>query len=168
MERKYGDRQSTIAWYKELCYPVQWQVRKKYTAILFLKSGLNNASTATPGKIVTVNDKAFALPINENLVDKWIKAAAEEEEEDTTEAGKHNQKKSKAAERMRGMCTGATAKSGQCKLGGWNRDGMVHFNELFALVKEDRACPQASMMEQKLFEFCKSVKPDTNGDACSL
>lgn len=129
-----------------------------------MKLALNNASTATPGKIVTVSDEAFALLVYENYVDKWIKAAAKEEEEDTTEAGRDNQKKNKAAERMRGMYTGATAKSGQCKFGGWNRDGMVRFNELFALVKEDRASPQATVMERKLLEFCRSIKPGTDGD----
>ncbi len=95
---------------------------------MFLKSSLKDPNTATPGKIVTVSDKAFALLIYENFVDKWIKAAAKEEEEDPTEAGQHNQNINKATERMRGMYTGATAKSGQCKLEGWNRDGMVRFN----------------------------------------
>jgi hypothetical protein len=117
-------------------------------------------------KLVIVSDEAFALLINENFVDKWIKAAAKEEEEDTTEAGQHNQKKNnKAPEGMQGTySTGATAKRGKCIFGGWNRDGMVRVNELFALVKEDRACPQATMMEQKLLDFCKSIKPGTDGD----
>jgi hypothetical protein len=72
--------------------------------------------------------------------------------------------KNKAAEQMGAMYTCATAKSGQCKFGGWNRDGMVRFHELFALVKEDRACPQATVMERKLLEFCKLIKPGTDGD----
>lgn len=113
-----------------------------------------------------MSDEAFALLIYENYVDKWIKAAAKGGEEETKEAGQDNQKKKKkAAERMRGMYTGASAKSGQCKFGGWNRAGMVRFNELFALVKEDRASPQATEMERKLLEFCRSIKPGTDGDA---
>jgi hypothetical protein len=43
-----------------------------------LKSALNNANTATPGKIGTVSDKAFALLIYKNYLDQWIKAAAKE------------------------------------------------------------------------------------------
>lgn len=132
--------------------------RAKYTAILFLKLALNDANDATPGKIVTVSDEAFALLTYENYVAKWIRAAKEEEEE-ATKAGQDDQKKNKAAERKRGLYTGASIKSGQCKMGGWSRDGMVRFNELFAMVKEDRASPQASMMEQKLLEFCKTMQP---------
>ena len=41
---------------------------------------------------------------------------------------------------------------------------MVQFNELFALVKEDRASSQATEMERKLLEFCRSMKPGTDGD----
>jgi hypothetical protein len=133
----------------------------KYTAILFLKSALNDANDATPGKIVTVSDEAFALLTYENYDAKWIKAAKEEEE--ATEAVRDDQQKNKPAERKRGLYTGATEKSGQCKLGGWNRDGIKRFNELFEMVKEDRASPQANLMEQKLLEFCKATKP-TGGD----
>jgi hypothetical protein len=48
--------------------------------------------------------------------------------------GQNNQKKIKAAERMRGMFTNATVKSGQCKFGGWNRDGMVRFMNYLLLL----------------------------------
>ena len=51
---------------------------KENRASPFLKSGLNRANTATPGRIVTVSEMAFALLIYKNYVNKWIK---EEEEE---------------------------------------------------------------------------------------
>ncbi len=93
MERKHGDWQSTTTWFQKLRYPMQRQVRNEIHCYLVLKSALNDANTATPGKIVvTVSDEAFALLIYENYVDKWIKAAAKEEEEDTAEAGQDNQK----------------------------------------------------------------------------
>ena len=52
---------------------------------------------ATPDKIVTVSDEAFALLIYENYVHKRIKVAAKGGEEDATEAGQDNQKKNKKA-----------------------------------------------------------------------
>ena len=67
--------------------------------------------------------------------------------------------------RKLGKYTGATEKSGHCKYGGWNRDGMARFNEFHALVKEDRACPQATKMERELvLEFCKAGAPMTDVD----
>ncbi len=45
---------------------------------------------------------------------------------------------------------------------------MKRFNEFFALIKEDRACPQATAMEGKLLEFCNSKRPHTtDGDGAN-
>jgi hypothetical protein len=40
---------------------------------------------------------------------------------------------------------------------------MARFNELHALVKEDRACPQATEMERELLAFCCKGRPNTDG-----
>jgi hypothetical protein len=56
--------------------------------------------------------------------------------------------------KQRGRYTGK--KCGHCKYGGWSCDGMSCFNELFKLVQEDRACPDAEAMEKELLSYCRS------------
>jgi hypothetical protein len=135
----------------------------KYTACFLISALTNNA---IPGKIVTISDEAFALLLYENYISKWIEIAAENrnEEEGTPEVGRDQRNKKKAEQRRRGKYTGAEAKTGQCKFGGWSQKGMKRFNTLYALVKEDRASPQAAEMERKLLEFCNSNRQSTDGD----
>jgi hypothetical protein len=38
---------------------------------------------------------------------------------------------------------------------------------VFALVKEDRACPQATATDDKLLEFCYLKRPHTDGDGAN-
>ncbi len=78
-----------------------------------------------------------------------------EEKEEATETEQDNRGKKKAPERRRGKYTGASAKGGHWKFGGWSTKGMKRFNAFFALIKEDRTCPQATAMEGKLLEFRK-------------
>lgn len=134
--------------------------RTKFTNLVSLASETN--STA---KIVTASDEAFALLLFDNYMDKWVKMAnTTKEPEPEDEGDDQNKKKSAGTNRRRGKYTGAAAKSGHCKFGGWNREGMARFNELYALVREDRACPQANEMERKLLEFCNSKKPNVGSD----
>ena len=44
--------------------------------------------------------------------------------------------------------------SGTCKYGGWSHAGMRRFNELYDLVVEDRACPQAAAVEKEFLDYC--------------
>jgi hypothetical protein len=142
-----------------------WGRRAKYTSLV------SEAATTdkTQGKIVTVSDEAFALLLFDNYIDKWVEMAAEstKEKEETLQGERDNQDKKKATERRRGKYTGASAKSGHCKFGGWSTKGMKRFNEFFALVKEDRASPQATAMEVKLLEICNSKRPHTDGDGAN-
>jgi hypothetical protein len=70
------------------------------------------------------------------------KTKTQNKEPQPEEAGDNqNKKKAAAANRRRGKYTGAAAKSGHCKFGGWNREGMARFNELYVMVREDRTCP---------------------------
>ncbi len=56
--------------------------------------------------------------------------------------------------RHRGKYT--SKKSGHFKYGGWSREGMARFIELYKLVREDRAYPQATAMEKELLAYCKA------------
>lgn len=91
-------------------------------------------------------------------------AELSKEKEENLQGKRDNQDKKKARDRRRGMYVGASSKSGHCKFGGWSTKGMKSFNKFFALVKEDRATPQATAMEGKLLEFCNSKRPHADGD----
>jgi hypothetical protein len=41
-----------------------------------------------------------------------------------------------------------------CKYGGWSHAGIRRFNELYDLVVEDRACPQAAAVEKEFLDYC--------------
>ena len=46
-------------------------------------------------------------------------------------------------------------KSGHCKHGGWCCEEISRFNDLYKLVHEDRACPQAATIARKFLAFCR-------------
>ena len=53
----------------------------------------------------------------------------------------------------------------------WRMEQRRHgaFYELFTtLIKENRASPQATATERKLLEFCKLIRPWTDGDGAQL
>ena len=127
--------------------------KMKYHAMI--SSAKLNMSTTE--RIVTVSDEAFALLLFENYIEKWVEAY-EATTEQVIEAEGNNRGKKKVLPRRRGKYTGAKARSGQCKFGGWNREGMARFNDLYNLVLEDRACPQAEAMERAFLEFCKTER----------
>ena len=110
-------------------------------------------------KTVTKSDEAFALLIFENYIDKWTSWATEgidaEEGDHTSGAGVPEVPLGgkKKQTRVRGRYT--SKKSGHCKYGGWSREGIARFNELYKLVHEDRACPEAAAMERELLAFCR-------------
>jgi hypothetical protein len=139
--------------------------KKSQIHSLLLKSALTN--NATPGKIVTISDEAFALLLYDNYIEKWIDMVAEKRNEQMdmpAQAGGDNRNKKKAAARRRGKSTRAAMKTGQCKFGGWSKARTNRFNAFYDLTKEDRGSPQVAEIEQKLLEFCNSKRPSTDGD----
>ena len=93
-------------------------------------------------KLVTISDKAFALLMYENYKDKWTKQGNEQEGQSVPSGKKV----------IRGKFT--VQNSGTCKYGGWSHAGMKRFNELYDLVVEDRACPQAAAVEKEFLDYC--------------
>ena len=114
----------------------QWSAHKKYQLIS------QATMTGSSDKLVTISDEAFALLMYENYFDKWTTQA------NATAAGSV-QRERKA---IRGKYT--VQNSGTCKYGGWSIDGMNRFNDLYALVKEDRKSPQAPAMEKEFLDYC--------------
>ena len=131
-------------------------------------------------KAVTVSDEAFALLLLENYRTKWFAQArkekkmieSEESENDrkmparrdhnrnvATKARDEENEEEEEAEGTRvtrGLYTGV--KTGKCKFGGWSREGMKRFNELYNLAWNNRCIPDAAEMEENLLAYIKSHK----------
>ena len=109
-------------------------------------------------KTVKISDEAFALLLFENYVDKWISTgttcANGLEDDRVAESELPGEQGRKKQPRHRGKYT--SKKSGHFKYGGRSREGMARFNELYKLVREDRACPQGTAMEKELLAYCKA------------
>ena len=114
----------------------QWSVQKQYQLISQAKM------TGSSDKLVTKSDEAFALLMYENYLDKWTTQGNEQ-------AGQSVQSGKKV---IRGKFT--VQNSGTCKYGGWSHAGMKRFNDLYDLVKEDRAFPQAAAVEKEFLDYC--------------
>ena len=114
----------------------QWSVQKKYQLIS------QATMTGSSEKLVTISDEAFALLVYENYKDKWTKQGNEQPGQ-LVQSGKKV---------IRGKFT--IQNSGTCKYGGWSHDSMKRFNELYNLVVEDRACPQAATVEKEFIDYC--------------
>lgn len=133
------------------------------------KKGLWLISEATQAggcaKMVTKSDEAFALLIFENYIDKWTSTTPDGAEGDGKVSGDGGHEVpvcgKKKQSRVRGLYT--SKKSGHCKYGGWSREGISRFNELYKLVHEDRACPQAAAMERKFLDYCRDLGGRTGG-----
>jgi hypothetical protein len=93
-------------------------------------------------KLVTISNEAFALLMYENYKDKGRKQGDEQ-------AGQSVLSRKKV---IRGKFT--VQNSGTCKYDGWIHAGMKRSNELYDLVVEDRACPQADAVEKEFLEYC--------------
>ncbi len=110
-------------------------------------------------RTVTISDEAFALLIFENYIDKWISTSADDmQDAGLVEADVPGEPGRRKQPRHRGKFT--SKKSGHCKY--W---GMARLNELYKLVCEDRACPQAAAMEGELLAFCKAKHGGVIGSA---
>jgi hypothetical protein len=111
----------------------QWSVQKQYQLI----------SQATmmgdSDKLVRISDKAFALLMYENLENKWTKQGNEQARQSV-----------QSKKIIRGKFTVQNTET--CKYGGWSHAGMKRFHELYDLVVEDRACPQAAAVEKEFLD----------------
>ena len=54
-----------------------------------------------------------------------------------------------------------------CKYGGWSMEGMARFNDLYEMVKEDRASQKAKEMEESFRMHCRRLagKQHPNGNS---
>ena len=117
-----------------------------------------SSSAAKHGKLVTISNEAFALLLYDNYIEKWVKTIQREEQqrlealESPQPASDGDRRRMPSKEREKGKYT--AQKTGHCKYGGWNREGMEAYNKFYHLVKADRACDQAMDMERELLAHC--------------
>jgi hypothetical protein len=114
----------------------QWSVQKQYQLISQV------TMMGSSDKLVTKSDEAFALLMYESYLDKWTTQGNEQ-------AGQSVQSGKKV---IRGKFT--VQNSGTCKYGRWSHAGMKRFNDLYNLVEEDRAFPQAAAVEKEFLDYC--------------
>lgn len=116
--------------------------------------------TGGQSKLVTRSDEAFGLLLFENYIDKWkmtTTVAARASGNNGTGQCESNRKS-----KLRGKYTGK--KSGHCKYGGWCHEGTTRFNELYAMVGEDRVSAQAAEMEKELLRYCHAQEYGNAGN----
>ena len=58
-------------------------------------------------------------------------------------------------------------RSGNCKYGGWTREGMARFNKLYKLVLADRADKFAEQSERQLLAYCNAKLLKEKGKAAA-
>ena len=123
---------------------------------------VSEAKDVSGYKIVTKSDEAFGLLLIENYMEKWQKMLDDGDDVEseapipisTAGAGTDGRRNRPTRRRITGKYT--AKKSGTtCKYGGWSVEGMARFNELYDMVKEDRACQQATEMEKAVLLKCK-------------
>ena len=129
----------------------------------------------TQEHVVTPSDEAFGLILFENYIDKWKLIANKKEEAekeiDEVAAGLEQgeaaqvQPKKKRNNKIYGIYT--KVRSGNCKYGGWTREGTARFNELYKLVLVDRASAFAEQAERQLLAYCKAQVLKTKGKAAA-
>jgi hypothetical protein len=95
---------------------------------------------------VTVGDEAFALLVLENCEDKWMDM--------------HSNKITKSKMTNKYTDGGSSVKSGRSRmLKGWSNKGLNRFNELFKMVRKDRARKDVTFEG----EFLNKMRDKCNG-----
>ncbi len=136
---------------ESVCGKRNWGRQKRHVLVL---EGIEKGGRA---KMVTKSNEAFALLIFENYVDMWATSTPDGSEHDDRIPGGGEPETTVRRKRkqLRLMGKYTHKKSGHCKYGGWSHEGISRLIDLYKLVHEDRACPQAAAMERKLLAFCR-------------
>ncbi len=125
-----------------VCGKRAWGKRKYQTT-------MSEATEKVTGElIVTVSDEAFALLLFENYIEKWIQRYDEEI------AGVETKK------RITGKYTRSSI--GYNEYVGWSEDGVIRFNELCNIVKDDRNSRNAKEVEEEILAGCGDRNMENN------
>ena len=118
---------------------IAWGSRKKY------RSRISDAVyDNTAEYIVTVSDEAFALLLYENYIGKWITRY-------------HNPPPpGEKGKKIMGKYTRSSI--GYAEYGGWCEEGVIRFNELCAIVVEDRKSRNAKDAEERVMLSLRRLK----------
>ena len=134
---------------------------------------ISDAKDVAGCKIVTKSDEAFGLLLIDNYMEKWKRKLVEEEGERVEEGSDsaNEERSDTVPKRKRVEAKYTTKRKGNtCKYGGWSMEGMTRFNELYDIVKKDRASPKAKEMEESFRMHCRTLagKHCPNGNSTTV
>ena len=138
VELDSGESWRSINWFRKQHWlvPVKRLSRKAMRRLLYWCT-----------KTTLVNGKKWGN-IEDNKDEQYEededKDEQKEEEDESVQSGP--QRKKTRTKALRGKYT--CHNNGTTKHGGWSDKGMARFNELYELVKKDRRCPRAVVMEK--------------------
>jgi len=120
--------------------------------VVGITSWRDSCTKSTVSEMATVSDEAFAYLLVENYWSTWSAVDLEKyQKESTFEKGSVKKKKRTATF---GKYTQNAY--GAKRFGGWTRDGLIWFNELYAEVKADRE-KNGIAIEQNFKTHCLST-----------
>ena len=105
-------------------------------------------------EMATVSDEAFTLLLLENYWDQWSTKNIDEYKSEVTIDEATNQKKKRKATWGK-FTSGAW---GSRRFGGWSKEGLVRFNQLYSQVEQDRKKENAAEVEETYRLKCVNNK----------
>ena len=105
-------------------------------------------------EMATISDEVVTLLLLENYWEGWSTKNLDEYKSEVTINETTNQKKKRKA--IWGKFTSGAW--GSRRFGGWSKEGLVQFNELYSQVEEDRKKDNAAEVEEQYRLRCVSSK----------
>jgi len=105
-------------------------------------------------EMATISDEAFTLLLLENYWDQWSTKNLDEYKSEVTIDETTNQKKKRKATWGK-FTSGAW---GSRRFGGWSKEGLVRFNQLYSQVEQDRKKDNAAEVEETYRLKCVNSK----------
>jgi len=113
-----------------------------------------NCAKLPISEMATVSDEAFTLLLLENYWEGWSTKNLDEYKSEVTIDETTNQKKKRKATWGK-FTSGAW---GSRRFGGWSKEGLVQFNQLYSQVEEDRKKDNAAEVEEQYRLRCVNSK----------
>ena len=118
--------------------------------------------------VFKISDEAFALLMIENYFERWVQIAKEEEKSGKKKKNRDNEKTAEETRKRRREMKGKyTSSSAGYVYGGWDSEGIEHYNKLCIMVKELRKdTNRKETLDEKLKSYWTGVQEDSES-ACA-
>jgi len=113
-----------------------------------------NCAKLPISEMATISDEAFTLLLLENYWEGWSTKNLDEYKSEVTIDETTNQKKKRKATWGK-FTSGAW---GSRRFGGWSKEGLIRFNQLYSQVEEDRKKDNAAEVEEQYRLRCVNSK----------